>query len=528
MRFGPVARAEAEGAILAHTHRIDGHSIPKGTVLTAAHLDQLASAGIDEVVVARLEPDDLHEDDAAEQVASALANQAIEARAAKTGRANLHARIGGVFSVDRMSVDDVNLVHESVTLGTIDPWAVVEPGDLVATVKVIPFASPKHVVKACASRARGSIDVRPLPRRTAALVTTELPGTPDSVIGKAITAQRARLERHGSRLGRVVRCEHRVEPLTEVLQELLQGGFDPVLMVGASATVDRNDVLPSALQAVGGIVDHLGMPMDPGNQIFVGHHDAVSVIGVPGCARTLRPGGFDVVLRRVLAGEPPSRHDIMRLGVGGLQKEGRAKPRAMRIGAVVLAAGQSRRMGAENKLVLEVDGAPMVTRVVDALIASSVVDIVVVTGHEPERVQQALTGRPVRYHHNPAFANGMSTSLRTGITALAEDDGLDGALVALGDMPFVKPGHIEALVAALQPHQGATIAVPVLAGRRGNPVVWARAHFEALLAVDGDRGAREVIVANPDAVVEVAVQDDAVLVDLDTPEALALANRARP
>ncbi|MEN0062591.1 MAG: molybdopterin-binding/glycosyltransferase family 2 protein [Myxococcota bacterium] len=527
MRFGPVPRLDAAGAILAHTHRVGGHHIPKGTVLTEAHLEALQQAGIEEVVVARLDPDDLHEDAAATEVASALEEDTVVAREARTGRVNLHARVPGVFRVDRMGVDDVNLVHESVTLATIAPWSVVEAGALVATVKVIPFASPRHVVRACASRAKGLLSVRPLPRQTAGMIVTELPGTQESVIAKAIAAQRARLEQHGSRLGRVEQVPHRVEELTAALQDLLDSGCKPVLLMGASATVDRHDVMPSALQAVGGVVDHLGMPMDPGNQMFLGHYNDTAVIGVPGCARTTRPGGFDVVLRRVLAGDAPDRHAIMRLGVGGLQKEGKVGKSPLRIGAAVLAAGQSRRMGNENKLLVEIDGSPMVTRVVDALLDSSVVEIVVVTGHESDLVRQALAGRPVRFVHNPAYTDGMSTSLRSGIEALAADARVDGALIALGDMPFIQTSHVEALVQRLAPEAGASIVVPVRAGRRGNPVVWARQHFEALQKIEGDKGARDIIGAHADDVIEVAAEDDAILVDLDTPEAVAMARRKR-
>ncbi len=521
MRFGPVAVAEALGAVLAHTHRLNGEHIAKGTVLTDAHVALLQAGGVETVLVARLDPDDLDENESAAQVAAALSCDGIEARPATTGRANLHATRRGVLGVDRMRIDDVNLVHESITLATIEPWSIVDAGALVATVKVIPFASPKHVVGAATARAREALSLRALPRRTAGMIVTELPGSSATVARKGIDAMRTRLEQHGSRLGRVLHRPHQLPEITAALIELLDCGCEPILLLGASATVDRHDVLPTALQAVGGVIDHLGMPMDPGNQIFLGHRGEVSVIGVPGCARTTRPGGFDVVLRRVLAGARPDRHAIMRLGVGGLQKEGKARREPRRLGAMVLAAGQSRRMGADNKLLLDISGAPMVTHVVDALLASAVVDLVVVTGHDPDAVRAALSGRPLRFAHNADFTAGMSTSLHTGIRALAEDARIDGALVALGDMPYVRTRHIDALLAAFD--DGASIAVPVRAGRRGNPVLWAREHFDRLLAVTGDQGGREVIRAHAASVVEVDVDDDAVLVDLDTPEALARA-----
>ena len=528
MRFGPVPLAEAEGAILAHTYRIGGKPIVKGTRLDAAQVAQLASAGVSEVTVARLDADDVHEDEAAAAVAAALAGPTLRAHRALTGRANLYATGPGVLIVDAVGVDDVNLVHESITLGTLAPWSLVEAGDMVATVKVIPFASPQHVVSACVARSAGLVSIQPLRRHTAGLVATRLVGSPDRQIANAIEAQRSRLERHGSRLGRVIECEHRVDALVDALRDLLKSGCSPLLLVGASATVDRNDVLPTALREVGGAVEHLGMPMDPGNQLFMGRVGDVAAIGVPGCARSTKPGGFDVVLRRVLAG---SNHrlatTLCALGVGGLDEstKRREPSHAPDSRVVVLAAGQSRRMGAgqQTARVTSIGGQPMVDsgcrrprgRV-------QAVEIVVVTGHQEAEVRDALAGRPVRFVHNPSYREGMSTSLRAGFEALGADASLDGALVALGDMPFVREQHhIDALIGAYDPAEGVTICVPVRGRKRGHPVLWGRRHFDEMRGLTGDEGARSVLAANGGAVAEVSVEDDAVFMDLDTPEAVA-------
>ncbi|MCC6620412.1 MAG: nucleotidyltransferase family protein, partial [Deltaproteobacteria bacterium] len=190
---------------------------------------------------------------------------------------------------------------------------------------------------------------------------------------------------------------------------------------------------------------------------------------------------------------------------------------------LVLAAGSSRRMGATNKLLVPIDGRPMVTHVVDTLAGLDLAERVVVTGHEAERVAAALSGRPLRLVHNDKYLDGMASSLAAGVGALAPD--VDAVVVCLGDMPWVRRETIAALVAALDPEAGVTIAVPTFEGKRGNPVAWARRHFEAMRALAGDTGARELIARYRDEVAFVAVDDPGVLVDVDTEEALAQATR---
>src|SRR5690606_40146905 len=122
------------------------------------------------------------------------------------------------------------------------------------------------------------------------------------------------------------------------------------------------------------------------------------------------------------------------------------------IAAIVLAAGQSRRMGPLNKLLAEIAGKPMLAHVVDAVLASAARPVIVVTGHEPERVREALSGRDVTFAHNPDYAQGLSTSLRRGTAIL--DEKVDGAVVCLGDMPGITETHIDRLISAFNPAAG--------------------------------------------------------------------------
>jgi len=533
VKFGPLPVAEAEDAILAHTLRLPGGcTLKKGRALSAGDVAALAAAGRGEVVAAKLEDGDVVEDAAAAALARALAGPGLRVAEAFTGRGNLYAEAHGLLLVDRERIDRVNAVDESVTVATLEPFARVEPRTLAVTVKVIPFAVRTAVLDACIEAVRGGEPpacVAPFRAAAAGLLLTQLPGVPNGVIEHAAETQRTRLARLGGRVLQEIRCAHDEAAVAEAIASLLGAGCAPILVLGASAIVDRRDVIPRAVERAGGSVEHLGMPVDPGNLLMLARVGATPVIGLPGCARSLAPSGADRVLERLLAGLAVTGQDLQRMGVGGLLAEmrGRPQPRersgdaasaAIRVGAVVLAAGLSRRMGGRNKLLLDVAGAPMVARAVDAALASSARPVVVVTGAEAAGVRAALAGRELIFVHNPEPEAGLSSSLRLGVAALGGK--VDGAVICLGDMPWVRAAHVEALIAAFAAGAERPICVPINGRKRGNPVLWPARHFAAIAALSGDEGARSLLDACAGEICYVPVDDPGVTLDVDTPEAL--------
>jgi molybdenum cofactor cytidylyltransferase len=531
MKFGAVPVNEAIGGTAVHSIRKGDLVLKKGTLIGAKAAEALTRAGVKEIVVARLEAGDVTEDQAAADIAAALAGDGVHVDRAFTGRCNLFAERAGVLVVDRDAIDALNRIDEAVTIATLTAYKPVVEGEMIATVKIIPFAvaaRARDAAVAQATRARPVIRVAPYRLRKIGVVSTLLPGLASKVVDKTLKITAARIEPAGARIVAERRVLHEQAALQRAIDEVLKEGAELVIVFGASAIADRRDVIPSAVQAAGGTIDHFGMPVDPGNLMLIGRLDGHPVLGAPGCARSPKENGFDWVLMRLLAGLPVTRADITGMGVGGLLMEivTRPQPReeeepekGRRVAALVLAAGRSTRMGAVNKLIAEIGGKPLVRIAAEQALASRADPVVVITGHEREKVEAALKNLPVRFVHNPDYAEGLGTSLKAGIAAVPED--ADGVIVCLGDMPQVNSALIDQLLAAFDPEKGALVVVPSIEGRRGNPVVWSRRFFNDLMQIQGDVGARYLIGNYVEAVVEVPVAGGAALIDVDTPESLS-------
>jgi molybdenum cofactor cytidylyltransferase len=531
MKFGPTPVDLAVGGVVAHAVRRGGLVIKKGVVLTPDHAKALREAGVTEIVVAIIEPDDLDENEAAGQLARAVAGRCVAVEGAFTGRANLFAEDAGLLLVDRAAVDAANMVDEAVTVATLAPMKKVSVGEMIGTVKIIPFAVPGRLIAEASASAPGAISLAPFRSMKVGVISTVLPGLKPSVIDKTLEALVERLQGLAhSTLHHDVRVPHEIRALEQALRHCAGGrGVDLIVVFGASAITDRRDVVPAAIEGAGGRIEHLGMPVDPGNLLLIGEIAGLPVVGAPGCARSPKENGFDWVLQRLSAGLQVTRHDIQSMGVGGLLMEifSRPQPRSPavhanhpQIAAVVLAAGHSTRLG-RNKLLEPVGGKPVVRHVVEAALASRAGPAIVVLGHQAHEVAMALVGLDVTLVENPDHASGMASSLRTGIGAVPDTSA--AALVLLGDMPLVSAAIINRLVDNYAGEALADGIVPVADGRRANPVLLSRALFEAVADLEGDTGARGLLARPGARIVEVSVDDEAVLVDVDTEEALAQA-----
>ncbi|GKX35957.1 MAG: 4-diphosphocytidyl-2C-methyl-D-erythritol kinase [Rhizobiaceae bacterium MnEN-MB40S] len=535
MKFGPVGLDDARGAVLAHSVKAGARRLRKGTVLGEEEIAFLGDAGVSEVIAARLEAGDVGEDAAATRLGEAMVEPGLTAEPASTGRVNLLARWNGLFRVDRDRVDAFNRIDTAITLATVPDYTTLLAGEMAATVKIIPLAVAESRLSEALALLEGDavLRVKPFEPRAVGLVATELPSLKTSVMDKTARLLAQRLTASGSQIKSERRVPHDAKAVAEAIRVSAEN-CELIVVFGASAVVDEQDVIPAAIEIAGGAVERVGMPVDPGNLLVLGRLGKIPVIGAPGCARSPKENGFDWVLARILAGEAPTSDVIAGMGVGGLLAEIPSRPSPRQAGetlgslkpvleTVILAAGRSSRMqegasgDAPHKLLAEFDGVPLIRRTVETALAAGLGKVHVVTGYRATEIAAALTGLDVNDVHCLDYQDGMASSLRSGLAALS--DKTSGMLVMLADMPFVRANDLRRLAKAFGDAGGQSIVRAASGKKRGNPLILPKSTFAAIGQLEGDIGARSIVASSGLDVIDVDI-GDAALIDVDTREAV--------
>jgi molybdenum cofactor cytidylyltransferase len=334
MKFGPVPLAEAAGKILGHNIAgADGKRLlRKGKALTDEDVAALRALGRESVYVAALAPDDVDENTAARRVARALAGPGLRLPGAASGRANALAAALGILRVDAERLHRLN-DHEGLTVASLAAHSPVRPNQIVATVKVIPFAVPEATVQAAETiAAEGDgppLRVDALPARAVSVIFSGSPALRDRLVAD-FAPLLERLEGLGAQVVSLdfvaLEDEAGEAALARTLAARRGAGSELMVLAGETAIMDRHDIVPRAIERAGGQVEALGAPVDPGNLLMVAYLDGAPVVGAPGCARSRKVNIVDWVLPRLLAGDRLSRADINALGHGGLLEEAPERP----------------------------------------------------------------------------------------------------------------------------------------------------------------------------------------------------------
>jgi molybdenum cofactor cytidylyltransferase len=328
VEFGKIPVADALGAVLGHSVSFEKGGLTKGLLLQAGDIAVLQENGVSTVFAARLGAGDMGENAAADAIGTALAGGGVRVEKAATGRVNLFAMANGLVEIDRGRINQLNRLDESLTISTLLPYERVDKGQMLATIKIIPYAVPKNTMDVALAMIGKAppLTLKPFEYQRVGLIISHLQQSKDSLIEKTRNVMAERVESMGCELGRISIVEHDANAVSVALNGLIPH-HDLGLVFGASAIVDRADVVPLAVSQVGGEIEHLGMPVDPGNLLMLARIGEMPVVGVPTCARSMKLNGFDMVLQRLLAGVVVRGADLMDMGVGGLLKEIASRPR---------------------------------------------------------------------------------------------------------------------------------------------------------------------------------------------------------
>ena len=319
MIFAEWAIDEAEGTILAYTLVTKAESVRKGTLLTKNHIEALKRAGINRVVAARLEPNDIGEDEAALVIGQSLIEDMIEAGPATTGRVNLFARSNGLFSVDVAGIDTINLLDPRISVATLNNLSRVESGQMVATVKIIPFAVPGSLIGNIRTvlETKQVLKVHSFEKTRLGVIQSRLPSVRETVLDKTHELITKRVQHNCGSVIAETRVAHEIAPLSKAISEL-STSCDLLIIFSASAVADEIDIVPRSIVQAGGEILRIGIPVDPGNLLSLGKLNGKYIIVAPGTARSARENSLDQVLDRLMAGLALDSDALARMGVGGL------------------------------------------------------------------------------------------------------------------------------------------------------------------------------------------------------------------
>ena len=530
MKILSLSPDDAIGHLSVHAIRTDHFKIKKGSFISDEDATALKNTGITEIICAVAEEDDVHEDEACNYLASFLKTDNVVTSLASTGRINFTCQSLGLLRYDADRLKQINLIDEGITLALVQHNQLLASGDMIATLKIIPFFVSRHSLERVADILRQIqlFSFHPLSSKKARLIQTRFDHQSVSIFEATSAVTHERLFKLGSVLDQTDVIEHSKSALKVKLSEACSSDADLILISGASAIAHRDDLIPSTLVEIGGSVDHFGLAVDPGNLLMLGHFQDKLVIGMPGCARSPKLNGFDWILHLFFADLTIDKHELASMSAGGLLMEiasrplprslSSNKPRKPHIEAVLLAAGLSSRMGDVNKLTLDVHGTPLIRRVADTIRQSNVDGLTIVLGHDAENVSKALDGINARFLFNPDYSSGQSSTVRYGLDYLPQI--ATDMMVFLGDMPLVTPDVVNALIEShlSLSDRWSKITLPSVKNQRGNPVIWGEAFFDEIKSLTGDSGARQLFESYKSAMNILPFDDLDLCLDADTEE----------
>ena len=516
MFFGKITIENSLGNILAHTINVGDKKFSKGKVILKKDITHFKNNGFYSIICAVPDKKDIHENKIAKLIAKCFINKCTIMEESFTGRVNIITNQSGLLIIDQKLINKFNAISEQTTIATLSNYSKVNKGDILATIKIIPFYVKESIFQRInAIKLNKVLFIHPFNHKKVGLLLTHDIKENSKLNAISIKRIAARLDALNSKLYKVCTCQHGSSEISKNIKVMTKEKIDIILILGASAIVDIHDKIPEAIKLCKGKIIRFGMPVDPGNLLLLGKIKNTPVIGLPGCARSPNINGFDWILERLIADNKITNNHISDMGVGGLLKtQNKNIKKKFNISNIILAAGQSKRMKRNNKLLMNYKDQSILKHVITAASKSKANNTIIVLGYQNELIEQNINDLNIIVATNSTYKKGLSSSLKTGISALPED--CDAAIIMLADMPKIKPEVINNLIDNYDPSNNKWIVAPSYKGKRGNPILISRKFFPDILNLKGDIGAKNILDKNTNNICVIPQRDSSILIDIDT------------
>ena len=321
MKFRKVKTLQAKNTLLGHNLNLKTMKLNKGQALSKENIKNIIKNNIHEITVAVLEKGDTHENKAAKLISEIISGENVHVENTNTGRSNLYSKCDGMLVSEDKILQKLNLLSNDVVISTLKPYSFVKRGQLIANVKIIPFAINHKVLAKFNSQTKSSIFVSPTQIKSASLIITKDDSTKSKIIEKTKNEIFKRLEKLNVKvlIEEITTHDHKI--ISEKILSHHDLGAEIILIHGYSSIIDLRDTIPTAIKSIGGKIIFFGMPVDPGNLLLYGKLNNIDIIGVPGCAKSPKLNGFDWVLDYLCCKINLDKKVIASMGSGGLLKE---------------------------------------------------------------------------------------------------------------------------------------------------------------------------------------------------------------
>ena len=517
---------ESEGYLLFHSVFVKKGRLRKGKIISADDIEAIVEAGIKEIYVGEIESNEIDENNASRVIAQAISSNNFSLSPTFSGKTNITSKYDGLVQVNESNVLKINQISSNIAISSLNNHDIVYRGDHVLSIKSISYSVKKlHLNKIVNFlNKKKLISLKRFKPLKFGIIYSNSVNEKDSLIEKTKKSIRTRITDYNSSI--MVECtsNHDFSSLKESIEKLINMDLDVILLFLSSSVCDYNDIVPQIITKIGGKIKSYGMPVDPGNLTLSGCFGGIEIIAAAGSARSESLNGLDWHLNCLHASIKTNQKMVNSLGVGGLLKDvdsaikrkkisKKIVTKKPNIAAVVLCAGESKRMGEINKLLLKVNDKTIIRNYVENISKSNISEVVIVTGHQSKDIELELKNYDLRFVFNNDYKKGMSTSLKAGIKSLGKT--IDAVMICLPDMPLIGICEINKLIEYYNPSIGNEICIATSHGQRGNPVLWDKKYFKALMNISGDKGGRDLLPTFIDKAIEVNL-GEAVVFDIDT------------